>query len=468
MSQLVRSFILTMILTVIAVLIALPAHIPYNFNIFNKQYTGEIGTPGFQFELFGGQYGFTPKDYRQGLDIQGGVQVVLEADMSEIEVVDRTNALDSAKEIINRRVDQFGIAEPVVRTAINGESYRIIVELPGAQNVNEALALVGRTAQLDFRLIRQTNATTSAEFINSIEDTGLSGSQLERATVQFDQTTGEPVVAIEFNEQGIELFADITTENTGQLLAIVIDDGILMAPEISVPIINGIAEIRGGFTPDQAKQLAIQLNAGALPVPITILEQRTVGAALGAESVTKSLQAGIIGLILLIVFLIAYYGMPAVLATVALFIYIALVMAIYKIIGVTLTLPAITGMFLSTSMAVDAMILIFERYKEEVRSGRSFEQALNQSFGRAWNSIKDANTATTITALVLINPFDFAFLNSGGVVRGFGITVLIGIIVGLFTGVIVIRTLMRLFLAPTEVPAREKLFGSSTTKQVQE
>ncbi|OGJ37754.1 MAG: protein-export membrane protein SecD [Candidatus Pacebacteria bacterium RIFCSPLOWO2_01_FULL_47_12] len=331
-----------------------------------------------------------------------------------------------------------------------------MIELPGVTNETEALALVGKTAELSFQLLEEKpieispDASTAAEIdfsqFMSLKETGLSGSQLKRATVQFDQNTGEPQVGIQFDEAGSRLFADVTREHTGERLAIILDGTIVMAPNLSEPILGGQAQISGGFTLDQAKQLSIQLNAGALPVPITVLEQRTIGASLGSESVRASLQAGLLGILLVMLFMILYYGWSGVLASMALSIYALLTIALYKIFGVTITVPGLAGLLLSIGMAVDANILIFERMKEEQRMGRPFLLAMELGFGRAWDSIKDANLATIMTAVILVNPLNLPFLNSSGLVRGFGITLLIGVVLGLFTGVFVTRTLVRLYL----------------------
>ena len=228
-----------------------------------------------------------------------------------------------------------------------------------------------------------------------------------------------------------------------------------MAPVIQSSILTGQATITGGFAIEEAQQLSVQLNAGALPVPISVLELRTLGASLGEESVTKSIQAGVIGIGLVMLFMIMYYGMQGFVASVALVIYAIFTLALYKIIGITLTLPGIAGLILSIGMAVDANILIFERMKEELRKGKPFAHAMELGFGKAWDSIKDANIITIFTSLVLINPMEFSFLNTSGLVRGFGITLLIGVLLGLFTGVVVTRTLMRLFI--TERTATQKV-----------
>lgn len=445
MSQLQR-FILIIVCTIVAGLIALPptftVPLPGGQSI-------QLGSPKFQGSLFGQEID-TSFTIKRGLDIQGGMQVVLQADMSAIDPADRQQALQSAREIILRRVDLYGIAEPVVQTAQTGEDYRLIVELPGVDDPAEALQLVGRTAQLDFQLITQqaptdTEATAAAEAVGLVP-VDLTGAELKRSSVQFDPTTGEPIILLEFNNQGREIFAEVTENNVGEMLGIFIDGGLLMAPRISTAIIDGQATITGQFSLEEAQQLSIQLNAGALPVSIQVLEQRTVGATLGAEAVAKSVRAGLVGLGLVMLFMIMYYGIKGILASMALVIYAIFTVAIYKLMGITVTLPGIAGLLLSIGMAVDANILIFERMKEELRLGKPFDRALDLGFGRAWDSIRDANLATIMTALVLVNPLNLNFLNTSGAVRGFGVTLLIGVLLSLVTGVFVSRTFLKLFL----------------------
>lgn len=462
MNKHVNRFFLIVALSIIAGVISLPKQLPINFKLFNREIAFTIGSPVININFFGKPY-YKEFELKKGLDIQGGIQIVLEADMGEIAVEDREEALLAAREIILRRVDMYGLTEPTVKTLVRDDSYRIVVELPGIESSQDALLLVGQTAQLEFQLIgvetielpdsdallesdsfEIEQATPAAQ--TALIPTGLTGAQLKRALVQSDPQTGEPIVSIEFNEEGRELFADITSNHTGEQLAILIDGFPVMAPTIQAAIVTGQATITGGFTYEQAQSLKIQLNAGALPVPIKVLEQRTVNASLGQESVQKSMFAGIVGVGLVMLFMILYYGLKGVIASIALVIYAILTIAIYKVIGVTVTLPGIAGLLLSVGMAVDSNILIFERMKEELRLNKPFNIALELGFGRAWDSIKDANLATIITALILINPMEFSFLNSGGMVRGFGITLLIGVLLSLFTGVVVTRTLMRLFL----------------------
>ncbi len=454
-----RVFFLIMILTAVATYIALPAAVPINFKIpFNlnlpvvhKQVDYTLKRPPFDVTVFGQNF-HNELLLKEGLDIQGGVQVTLKADMTGIAAGDRQKALDSAQAIIQRRVDLYGVNEPLVQTAqTNGES-RILVELAGVNDAQQALQLIGTTAQLDFRLPAASpsaDATTSAmAYFNSFTKTGLSGKQLKSASVQFDQQTGQPDVAIQFDQTGTKLFSQITQQNVGKVLAIFLDDYPLMIPTIKTPILDGQGVITGSFTVDQAKQLAIQLSAGALPVPISVIQQQTIGASLGQDSVTQSVRAGLIGIILVVIFMILNYRLKGFLASLALLIYALLTISVYKLFGVTLTLPGIAGLILSVGMAVDSNILIFERMKEETRAGKSFDQAMELGFTRAWNSIKDANLTTIFISLILINPLDFSFLNQSGLVKGFGLTLFIGVILSLFTSMVVSRTFMRLFLGP--------------------
>lgn len=459
MKNLNRRLLFIVFLSLFSLYIALPPKFNLNFSIFNWNVNQEVRVPKVALNIGGKTYS-SDLPLKQGLDLQGGMQVILQADMIDIPEEDREDALVSAQEIIRRRVDLYGVSEPVIQTSKAGDEYRLIIELPGVRDPQEALNLVGTTAQLDFRLEtplqpnNEKDATSSAIISDSIfVPTELTGKELKKAAPQFDPQTGEPVIALQFDDRGTEIFADLTTNNVGKRIGIYIDGAPVVAPVVSTAIIDGQAVMTGAFSVDEAKQLAIQLNAGALPVPIQILEQRTIGANLGEESVSQSIFAGLVGLGLVIVFMILNYGWHGSVAALALVIYSILTIALYKVLGVVLTLPGIAGLLLSIGMAVDANILIFERFKEEFRAGHSYPNALELGFGRAWESIKDANLATIITALVLINPFNLEFLNRSGLVRGFGITLLLGVLLSLFTGVLVSRTLLRVF-----TPFLEKVF----------
>ena len=442
-------FLLIIVLVIISGLIVMPAKwdvtLPEWVPISNRgPYT--FASPVFTLPGSANKIVLSPP-LKQGLDIQGGVQVTIGLETSGLPAIERAPAAEAAREVITRRVDLYGIAEPVVQTVQQGDNFRLLVDLPGVSDPSQAVALVGQTAQLSFALINDSAiASESGSFLT---ETALTGAQLKRASVQFNQQTGQPEVGIEFNAEGTTEFGKITEANQGKRLAILLDGAPLMAPNINEPIYGGAAVISGDFTAEEAKQLSIQLSAGALPIPISILEQKTIGASLGRQAVVQSVIAGLIGLGLVMVFMILIYGWKGVIACVALVFYAIFTVAIYKLLGVTLTLPGIAGLILSIGMAVDANILIFERMKEEQRLAKPFSVAMELGFGKAWESIKDANVVTILTALVLINPLNLSFLNTSGSVRGFGVTLLIGVVLGLFTGIFVTRTLMRLFLKDT-------------------
>jgi preprotein translocase subunit SecD len=447
-----KVLVLLSLLTLFAAYVAFPSEWQYQGNFFGKQVNWQIKKSAIDFYFFK-KHIYLDYQLKKGLDIQGGMQVVLQTDMSQIPAEDREAAIEASRNVIARRVDLYGISEPSITTSKLNEEYRLIVELPGVNDAQEALQLVGTTAELDFKLEKSLSdeeaaaaSTSAAAFLQSFQATGLTGKQLKRAQMQFDPQTGKPVIALEFNDEGRELFADITKNNVGKPLVIFLDETPVTWPTISTPILDGRAIISGEFSVDDAKSLAIQLNSGALPVPIRVLEQQNIEASLGEESVQQSVQAGMLGLLFVMVFMILLYGWLGFVADLSLLMYAILTIALYKVFGVVLTLPGIAGLILTIGMAVDANILIFERMKEELRAGHSYRQAMELGFGRAWDSIKDANVASIITALVLINPLNFSFLNTSGLVRGFGITFLLGTLLSLFTGVFVSRLLLRVLM----------------------
>lgn len=373
-----------------------------------------------------------------GLDLAGGSHLVFEADTLDLPGEKKKDAITALRDVIERRVNLFGVAEPNVQTASFEGRDRVIVELPGVRDTKEAIDIIGKTAQLVF-----------AEVIDKEEGdlipTDLTGAYLKEASVVFDRNTGKPAVSIRFSKEGGEKFASLTEKNLGKPLVILLDNQLVSAPIVQEKITGGSAQITGDFSLDEAKNLAIQLNAGALPVSVLLVEERTVGPTLGAESVEKSIKAGLVGLAMVLFFMILAYGKLGFLADMALIIFGILTLALYKLIPVVLTLPGIAGFLLSVGMAVDSNILIFERFKEE-RKRRDFANALEVSFGRAWDSIRDANIATLVTAFILANPLDFSFLHTSGPVRGFAITLALGIGISLFTGVVVTRNLLRVFV----------------------
>ena len=435
-------FWLIVLLALVSVFIDLPQRIPLKIDFKGLKIDQTISRPDLELNL--GKFQFSRDlEIKQGIDLAGGTHLVFQAEMSGIAENDRDSALEAARENIDRRVNLFGVAEPLIQTSKIGEDYRLIVELPGVGEVDQAIDLIGQTAQLDFREL--SPEATEAASLTDFQETGLTGKDLARSQVQFDPNTGQPVVGLEFNDEGAKKFAEITKRNIGRPVGIFLDQLPLTLPRVQEEITSGQAVITGEFSLDEAKKLSIQLNAGALPAPIKIIEQRNIGATLGSESVRKSVQAGLIGLLMVIGFMAAYYGYLGILADISLVIYGLLTLALYKLIPVTLTLPGVAGFILSVGMAVDSNILIFERMKEEVRMGKPHSIAMELGFGRAWDSIRDANVCTLITCFILFNPFNWSFLNASGMVRGFALTLGVGVLLSLFTGIVVTRTVLRTF-----------------------
>jgi preprotein translocase subunit SecD len=434
-----KLFILLLILALFAALVDLPE----KFVLFGQT----INPPSLDIQIgsLKIQKTFTT---HLGLDLAGGTHIAMEADMKDIPAQSRMDALESAKQVIERRVNFFGVSEPVVQSVKSRESYRVTVELPGVTDVQQALSLIGQTAKLEFREFteKEKESTGAAFLFPTLENTkpvGLTGKDLKKASLSFSSQTGEPEVAISFSENGAKIFADVTKRLVGKPLAIFLDDMPLTWPRVNTEIIDGSAVITGSFTFDEAKRLALQLNAGALPVPVSVVEKRIVGATLGADSVSKSVRAGLIGLSIVALFMILKYGWLGLYADFALFVYGLLTLALYRIIPITLTLPGIAGFILSIGMAVDSNILIFERFKEELRKGKPWQIAMELGFGKAWDSIRDANFTTIITSLILFNPGNWDFLPNSGLVRGFAATLFLGVVISLFTGIIVTRTFIR-------------------------
>jgi len=433
---------LIVLLSLGSVFIDLPAKIPlkFQFKKFKIDYTFNRPQINWQSGKFRLQRDL---EIKKGIDLAGGAHLVFQAEMRDVSGDNRQAAIEAARDNIEKRVNLFGVTEPVIQTSKVGDQYRLIVELAGVKDINQAIDLIGQTAQLDFRELPK-EATQAATYLD-FKTTGLTGKDLSKSEVKFDPNSGQPTVGLEFSTEGTKKFAEITTRNVQKPVAIFLDEFPVTAPTVQEPITSGDAIISGQFTLEEAKKMSIQLNAGALPVPIKLIEQKNVGATLGAESVQKSIQAGLIGLLMVILFMAVYYGRLGILADIALVVYGLITLALYKLIPITLTLPGIAGFILSIGMAVDANILIFERMKEETRAGKSRPVAMELGFGRAWDSIRDANTCTLITCFILFNPFNWSFLNSSGMVRGFASTLFLGVVLSLFTGIVVTRTLIRTF-----------------------
>lgn len=400
--------------------------------------------------------------FKLGLDLQGGTHLLYEADLSNIEKEDYSSAMQGLRDIIERRVNFFGVAEPVVQTQEAAGQHRLVVELAGIKEPAEAIKMIGQTPFLEFRQQRTEEETQkildkqkeleglSYEEAQEIENwelalgdpyfipTTLTGKYLERADLNFNQQTGAPLISLQFNDEGAEIFKQLTSQNVGKILAIYIDGIPISTPVVQEAISGGRAQITGDFTVEEAKELVRNLNAGALPVPIKLISQQTVGPTLGAISLEKSLKAGMFGFLAIVIFLIIFYRFPGFLASLALGIYIALILSLFKLIPVTLTLAGIGGFILSIGMAVDANILIFSRMREELKEEKSFAIALEEGFRRSWPSIRDGNLTTLIVALIL-------FGLGTSFIKGFALTLSIGILVSMFSAIFITRTFLRLF-----------------------
>ncbi len=381
--------------------------------------------------------------FRKGLDLEGGTSLVLRADMKDLPSAQKTSALDSAKLVIEKRVNLFGVSEPIVQTSVVNNDYRIIVELPGLTDINQVRNLIGTTAQLSFweQASSSAQAATSSALQSGFLKTNLSGADIKQTNVSFDSNTGKPQVQILFTSSGAKKFADITQRSIGKQLAIVLDNQLIENPVVNQAILTGDAVITGNFTVETAKQLSTQLNAGALPVSLEVLSTNVIEPTLGTQSLVKSFFAGALGLIIIVIFMIGLYGRLGVIASFALIIYTLLVLAIFKLssltpYGVTLTLSGIAGFILSIGMAVDANILIFERMKEELRAGKDKVISTELGFSRAWTSIRDSNVSTLITSFVL---YQFGT----GIVKGFALVLAVGVLVSMFSAIVVTRTFLR-------------------------
>ena len=446
----------------LAVLAVLPRIPLYVDNQYLKLDT-YIG--GYNLSFFDGRYVLDLRELKKGLDLEGGIKIVLKADMSKIDEADRNGALESAIEVISRRVNLLGVSEPYIAPSKVGEEYRILVEIPGVEDVSQAIRLIGQTSQLKFKELAPGNEYTEEKFMEYYQnpsawvDTPVTGADLKGADVVFDQgTTGteanRPKIRLRFTTEGRQKFVELAKRNINKPVALFLDES---SYPLSAPIVDpGIAEgliddpvISGTFDVKTANALSLNIRAGALPVPVEVLEQRTIGATLGAESIQKSFCAGLVGLFLVLVYMIYMYKRLGVLAGVALIIYTFVTLAIFKLVPVILTLPGITGFILSIGMATDANILIFERIKEELLWGKPRSLAIKLGFERAWSSIKDSNISSLLTALVL---FQFG----SGSVKGFALTLSIGIIMSLFTSIFVVRTLIEVFnVAGTNITEKE-------------
>jgi len=393
---------------------------------------------------------FWDKPFKLGLDLQGGTHLVYEADFSGVEEKNYNLLIQGLRDVIERRINLFGVREPIVQTQEAAGRYRLIVELAGIKDPAEAIKMIGETPYLEFReekedyqAILERNQKVMETKEGQIEDpfkpTLLTGKYLKKAEVGFDQITYKPLILLQFNDEGAKIFEELTAKNVGKPLAIYIDGIPISAPTVQETISGGKAQITGSFTTKEAQDLARNLNAGALPVPIKLISEQTVGPTLGKTSLEQSLKAGILGFLTILLFMIVFYRIPGFFASVSLLIYVGFILALFKFVPVTLTLAGIAGFILSMGMAVDANVLIFARMKEELKQEKSFSQALEEGVNRAWPSIRDGNFTTILVGLILFG-FGTSF------VKGFALTLIIGNLIGMFTAIIITKNFLKCFI----------------------
>lgn len=429
--------------------------------------------------LVGVWLGMGSKPFRLGLDLSGGAALTYRADTGLVPVADRPASLSVLRDVIERRVNLFGVAEPNVyltraRLGTDGTEDRLVIELPGVTDLDKAVATIGAVPVLDFRteasagtvpmltitpdmvqdgqLTIDPGAAAAAGYV----PTELTGRFLKRADVQFDPTTHSPIVALTFTQEGGDLFARITKENVGKTLAIFLDGQPISMPRVNEEITGGQAVINGSFTPQEAKELVGRMNAGALPVPISLIETQTLGPTLGQAAIDDGVRAGMIGFIAIAVLLVIWYRLPGFVAVVGLLSYGVIMLALMKLIPITVTASGIAGLVLSLGMSVDANILVFERMKEELRAGKSISDSVSLGFSRAWNSIRDGNLSGLISAVVL-------FWFGTPLIQGFALTFGIGILVSMFSAIVVSRVFLRAVLGSHEGVGIRFLVGSGFT-----
>ncbi len=382
--------------------------------------------------------------FKLGLDLNGGSHLVYQADVSNIPSGDIDGTMETLRSVIESRINAFGVSEPIIQVESGNSGgqtiHKLVVELPGVTDINKAIELIGKTPVLEFRT-EKPGATfdgtlSDEQMVAQFEPTQLTGRYLQTAQVEFNPNTHQPTVSLVFNEEGKTLFATLTKNNIGKVIAIFLDGQIISAPVVRDEIRDGKAVISGRFTPVEAKSLAQSLRYGALPVPIQLIGTQTIGASLGSDALAASVQAGMWGFVIIALFLLFWYRLPGVIAIVSLVIYTLINLAIFKLIPVVLTSAGLAGFILSIGMAVDGNILIFERMKEELKKGHDLEGSIREGFARAWSSIRDSNLSSIITAIIL---YTFA---TSALIRGFALVFFIGVIVSMFTAITVSRTFL--------------------------
>jgi protein-export membrane protein SecD len=402
--------------------------------------------------VFFNRYGGVP--FKLGLDLAGGTHLVYQADVSKLAATDVSSSMDSLRNVIERRVNPYGVGEQLVQVesgsffSSKGAEQKLIVDLPGVSDVNRAVDTIGQTPVLDFRLLTSADqqAIVASTSLNDagkniamgqkFQDIGLTGKMLQTAQLAFDPNTGQPLVSLVFTSEGSDLFASTTKANIGNTLGIFLDGAPISLPVIREQITNGKAQISGNFDITSARKLVSNLKYGALPVPIKLLSTASIGASLGESALKGGMKAGILAFIVIAFFLILWYRLPGVVAIISLGVYTVIMLTLFKMVPVTLTAAGIAGFILSIGMAVDANILIFERMKEELRKGLPMWDAMHEGFGRAWPSIRDSNLSSLITGAILY------YFGSSSVITGFALVFILGVAVSMFTAV----TASRMFL----------------------
>lgn len=427
---------------------------------------------GIGWLVYHGQISDT-RPFKLGLDLSGGTQLVYRADVSQTPASEVSDSMAALRDTIERRVNLFGVSEPIVQTERTGvlaeeKEERLIIELPGVTDTEEAIRLIGQTPVLEFRLLKSDqeealidieNMSTSS--INQMfEPAAITGKHLASAQLQFQTGAGyanTPVVVLNFNGEGTDIFAKLTKENVGRYFAIFLDGVPISVPVIQEAIPNGTAVISGNFTPDSAKELARNLNYGALPVAIELISTETVSGTLGDEAVGRGIMAGLWGLGAVALFMVLWYRLPGLVAVLALLLYVAVNLALFQYIPVTLTAAGIAAFILSIGMAVDANILIFERTREELAAGKSTSEAIHDGFSRAWLSIRDSNISSLITAVIL-------FWFGTSLIKGFALVFGLGVLVSMLTAITVSRTLLLALGLDTRSGIIKFLFSSGVHK----
>jgi protein-export membrane protein SecD len=418
---------------------------------------------------------FKNHQFRLGLDLSGGSHLVYKADISALPASQVADSMDALRDIIERRVNLFGVSEPVVQvqhaSVVSGAGEQLIVDLPGVTDVKKAVEMIGQTPLLEFKIEKpkdepitvtpSKDGTIDLSAINlggqQFKSTELTGRYLKKATVEFDVNTHEPKVSLQFDETGTKLFAEITKNNIGKMVAIYLDGTPISTPVVREEIPNGQAVISGSFKPQDARILVGRLNSGALPVPIHLVSTQTIGATLGDKALNAGVKAAVMGFLLVALFLILWYRLPGFIATLSLCIFIVIILALFKLLPVTLTAAGIAGFIISIGIAVDANVLIFERVKEELRLGKNIADSLSVGFDRAWLAIRDSNISNFITALIL-------FWFGTSLIKGFALTLGMGVVVSLFTAITVTRVFLSVFSFIGNGKVARFLFSSGISK----